>query len=1013
MAAKILVVMMESYGPGDFISGSTPYITNTLMAHYAWTPMVGIGHYSASSYVTLFSGRNVHSAKLPPGFTVDNPDYVATGGVYPGDSTDSSALNGTAPLVTTIFDLLHTAGKTYKGYYDQSFASYRDVLSTFPRLSSSPVSLPTSQASSGSVSGTGTLTALIADLDTANPDFAYVYPSNAHNMHDGGGSALGQGDTWLAAFIPAVQATTWYANGGTILIWWDEVDGWHGSNTDEAFWIPSGGDSRNGGSGGPVCMIGVSLATVGKGALGVSTSTAGALATICAAYGFTPPATAAYAVAVSGLFGTAAPTPPPGSPPIPNAPVTVGALLFDDEFPGSSLDTTKWANTWSGPTMNGVATSAGNVAVSGGVCTLTLSDSSHGALIHTDPSFVSPGFQFTDGYLEFGAYFDGQAWDAVWTDGQTWPQDGEIDVAEWLGAMTSNYHSGGPSHSGTDVPDNGLNETGYFGGWHTFGVERHAGSAGVNGQNKIWWDGNLIRTYTTYDQGAPQYIIANKGAGTVGSKLMLKYVRVWALTGGGTGPTPPTATTNPASLVTSAAATLNGTVNPDGADTTVTFNYGTTAAYGSTTSGHDAGAGTSAVGASAAISGLSAGTTYHYQVVATSSAGTANGADHTFTTSAVVSVPVVQTDAPSAITATTATLNGTFNPEGAATNAFFRWSLANTFPSIGVLDDFTRTNENPLSDGGNWSTPNPAIDTIKLVSDKAVPNAAGAGAGIAWWNVSTFTETDVWGVVADITNYPILLACLTHPTGLDVAGYLLRVEATQMYLSHLVAIEGTSHLLTGLSIANGDSVGMRVQGGTIAVYHKPSAGSWTLLGTFADTSYSSGYIGLGFVGSLSTGAWSQFGGGAVAPTFASTSSPIAIGSGSSPLAETYAITGLTPGAHYFVQAYATNANGTTYGQGVDLQAIQTGAATAPTVFNGVTNIGSTTATLTGTVNPNGLDTTVHFEYGLTSSYGFTTATQDIGAGVNPVSVTQDISGLYVVTTYHYRIVATNSAGTSA
>jgi len=96
----------------------------------------------------------------------------------------------------------------------------------------------------------------------------------------------------------------------------------------------------------------------------------------------------------------------------------------------------------------------------------------------------------------------------------------------------------------------------------------------------------------------------------------------------------PTVTTDAATSLLSNGAALNATVNPNGAATTVTFSYGLTTAYGTTASVAGSLAGASAQAASATITGLSAGTVYHYRASAVNSAGTVNGADRTFTTAA-------------------------------------------------------------------------------------------------------------------------------------------------------------------------------------------------------------------------------------------------------------------------------------------------------------------------------------------------------------------------------------------
>ena len=76
------------------------------------------------------------------------------------------------------------------------------------------------------------------------------------------------------------------------------------------------------------------------------------------------------------------------------------------------------------------------------------------------------------------------------------------------------------------------------------------------------------------------------------------------------------------------------------------------------------------------------------------------------------------------------------------------------------------------------------------------------------------------------------------------------------------------------------------------------------------------------------------------------------------------------------------------------------------------SIGETGATLNGKVNPNGLETKYFFEYGTTTSYGSKTSEVSAGSGSGVVEKSQAISGLAKVTEYHYRMVASNSSGTS-
>ena len=77
-----------------------------------------------------------------------------------------------------------------------------------------------------------------------------------------------------------------------------------------------------------------------------------------------------------------------------------------------------------------------------------------------------------------------------------------------------------------------------------------------------------------------------------------------------------------------------------------------------------------------------------------------------------------------------------------------------------------------------------------------------------------------------------------------------------------------------------------------------------------------------------------------------------------------------------------------------------------------TNVEATKAKLNGTVEPKGLATKYHFQYGTTTSYGSSTSEASAGEGTSPVPVSANISGLTAGVTYHFRVVATNSLGTN-
>jgi hypothetical protein len=131
--------------------------------------------------------------------------------------------------------------------------------------------------------------------------------------------------------------------------------------------------------------------------------------------------------------------------------------------------------------------------------------------------------------------------------------------------------------------------------------------------------------------------------------------------------------------VTETSATLHATIVPFGLDTTCTFQYvddagfqanGYTGATSVPCVPFDLGSSFTFVQASADLSGLTSGTTYHFRVVATNSAGTTNGADKTFHT---VGAPVVVSESASNLTDTTATLNATVSPSGLDTTCQFQY----------------------------------------------------------------------------------------------------------------------------------------------------------------------------------------------------------------------------------------------------------------------------------------------------------------------------------------------------
>lgn len=98
--------------------------------------------------------------------------------------------------------------------------------------------------------------------------------------------------------------------------------------------------------------------------------------------------------------------------------------------------------------------------------------------------------------------------------------------------------------------------------------------------------------------------------------------------------------------------------------------------------------------------------------------------------------------------------------------------------------------------------------------------------------------------------------------------------------------------------------------------------------------------------------------------------------------------------------------------GAVLAATAVALAAMPGASTGeATDVTSTSATLTGVVNPNKEETSAYFEYGTTPGYGAQTPAQAVGGGNAGKDFSAPVSGLSPSTTYHFRLVATNASGT--
>ena len=169
----------------------------------------------------------------------------------------------------------------------------------------------------------------------------------------------------------------------------------------------------------------------------------------------------------------------------------------------------------------------------------------------------------------------------------------------------------------------------------------------VSGATGYRLDVATNNSFTNYVVGYQNLNVGNAlSRGVAGlSASTTYYYRVRAYNGNGTSgnsnvvsvttfsPTGlPLVVTNPATVITSHGARLNGAVNPHGFSTTVYFEYGRTTSYGSRTTEQEDRTGNNYQDAFDNILGLSPGIIYHFRLVGTNQVGTRYGNDRTFST---------------------------------------------------------------------------------------------------------------------------------------------------------------------------------------------------------------------------------------------------------------------------------------------------------------------------------------------------------------------------------------------
>jgi hypothetical protein len=411
----------------------------------------------------------------------------------------------------------------------------------------------------------------------------------------------------------------------------------------------------------------------------------------------------------------------------------------------------------------------------------------------------------------------------------------------------------------------------------------------------------------------------------------------------------PAATTDSATSLAGTSATLNGTGTPGGTAAGGWFRYSTVSpgtgndTFGTRvpTSGATAlGSGTSPVAYSRGIAGLSAGTAYYYCAIVSNSMGVAFGTVQSFTAPLP---PAATTTAATSLAGTSATLNGTCNPGGAATTGWFRYSTVH---------------------------PGAANDSFGTRAPASSGSALGAGSSPVPYSQG------ISGLIAGTTYYYCAIA--ENAEGLSFGSILsLTTSATAPAATtdSATSLAGTSATLNGTGTPGGASTTGWFRYSTVS----PGTGNDTF--------------------------------GTRVPTSGAT----ALGSGTSPVAYSRGIAGLSAGTAYYYCAIVSNSMGVAFGTVQSFTAPLPPAATT----TAATSLAGTSATLNGTCNPGGAATTGWFRYSTVhpgaanDSFGTRAPASSgtaLGSGSSPVAYSQGISGLIAGTTYYYCAIAQNAEG---
>ncbi len=438
------------------------------------------------------------------------------------------------------------------------------------------------------------------------------------------------------------------------------------------------------------------------------------------------------------------------------------------------------------------------------------------------------------------------------------------------------------------------------------------------------------------------------------------------------------------------------------------FEYGTSESYGAKTSEAVVPAAWGAVKVSATISGLQHTIPYHWRVVARTSNGTADGVDHEFT---IPYYAEVKGERVSGVGLTGATLNGEVRPVGVATKYYFEYGTTTAYGS--------RTAEADAGSGSEFVEVNAPIAELEPGTYYHYRVVATNSRGTTTGGDKEFETLGGKPIVVTEPIYTLGYTSATLKGGVNGKG-----ETTKYYFEYgtttAYGSKTTEQEIAGMGYEEEKEAVSGLTPGTLYHYRVVATDSYgTSYG--ADKLFSTpnepvaetkapeavGYDDATLNGTIDpsgtrTSYYFEYG---TSQTYGARTAEVIAGSGTSDVQAAQSVDDLAEDTTYHFRVVATTLYGTTYGAD---QTFSTG--TAPFVQTGAAaGIGSTVATLDGTIDPHGTEVEYYFEYGPTSAYGSSTAPTSAGSGDVDVQASQMIAELSPGVTYHYRLVAADDS----